>query len=254
MASSDIPPSEFLRKCRRRGLPQNVAGQRFGRLTAVGFAQKNRVGTWWLFRCECGTEKVLLQNVVMRGRIKSCGCLYRDSRGLTHRTHGQTKHPLMSVFKGMMQRCYNPNFKAFKDYGARGIDVCQEWRGDRSRFIKWGEANGYEAGLDIDRRDNNKGYSEHNCRFVTRKVNTNNHRRNRRVTFRGRSLTIAELSRETGLNYGTLLSRIKRQKWDAETAVTMSVEEGRKMATAKMHAWHRHRAKPRRKLQGRDER
>ena len=83
-------------------------------------------------------------------------------------------HPLYGVWQNMKNRCYNSNVPAYKDYGAIGIDVCDSWRNDFQPFFDWAKENNWEKGLEIDRIDNDKGYSPENCRIVTRKVNLAN--------------------------------------------------------------------------------
>lgn len=74
----------------------------------------------------------------------------------------------------MRQRCTNPKHPQYRRYGGRGITVCEEWLKDPRPFIEWGMAHGYAKGLEIDRRDNDKGYSSGNCRFVTEPVQASN--------------------------------------------------------------------------------
>ncbi|MHA1692205.1 MAG: hypothetical protein ACTSU7_11305 [Candidatus Heimdallarchaeaceae archaeon] len=74
---------------------------------------------------------------------------------------------LSKLFTSMKTRCYNPNFLRYDRYGGRGITICQEWLDDRNKFIAWAKENGYKPKLSIDRKDNNKGYSPSNCRFIT---------------------------------------------------------------------------------------
>jgi len=74
----------------------------------------------------------------------------------------------------MKNRCNNANHPYYKAYGGRGIAICEEWSKSFLCFEKWALANGYEESLELDRRDNDKGYSPTNCRFVTHKENCNN--------------------------------------------------------------------------------
>ena len=90
--------------------------------------------------------------------------------------HGLTGHPLYSRWNNMKSRCHNPNNPSYKDYGARGITVCDEWRNDFKAFYDWSMANGYQDDLTIDRTDNDRGYSPDNCRWVTMEVQCTNRR------------------------------------------------------------------------------
>lgn len=138
---------------------------------------------------------------------------------------------LNSIFNGMKHRCYNPKDKFYKDYGARGIIVCAEWN-DRDRvstlhnatkgflaFKKWALENGYNDKLTIDRIDVNKGYSPDNCRWVSALVQANNTRSNHYLTYKGKTQSLADWCRELNLNYGTVRSRINRNKWSVEKAL-----------------------------------
>lgn len=82
-----------------------------------------------------------------------------------------------SIWGMLIQRCHNPKNKNYKDYGLRGIYVCDEWRSDSGAFIRWALENGYKEGLQIDRINNNEGYTPENCRFVTHSINVLNRRK-----------------------------------------------------------------------------
>ena len=104
----------------------------------------------------------------------------------SHRIHGACcDHPdLYGVWCSMKSRCENPNRPKFKDYGNRGIEVCEEWQ-DSWNFVQWAVSHGYRKGLQLDRIDNDKGYSPDNCRFVTPKENSRNRRNTKFLTIKG---------------------------------------------------------------------
>ena len=110
-----------------------------------------------------------------------------------HFTHGFSKSEprIYGLWLTMKSRCENPNREKYKDYGARGITVCEEWQ-NAGNFVKWALSNGYKQGLQIDRIDNNKGYSPDNCRFVTPKENTLNRRNSIRLTIDGETKTVED--------------------------------------------------------------
>lgn len=159
---------------------KDITGQRFGRLVVIGRAghSKNR-RVLWNCQCDCGQRRVVAGVSLRRGDTKSCGCLSREITGDVHRKHGKSRTPLYTVWKGMMTRCGlmgKPNKQEVKNYVNRGITVCEEWRVFEN-FERWALANGYAKGLELDRRDNDKGYCPENCHFVTDKQNTRNRRR-----------------------------------------------------------------------------
>lgn len=107
----------------------------------------------------------------------------------------------------MKDRCYNPKLKDYKNYGGRGIKVCEEWH-KFENFYEWSMKNGYRDGLEIDRIDVNGDYTPNNCRFVPRLINANNKRNNRFITHNGETLTLSQWANKLGINRKTITSRI----------------------------------------------
>jgi hypothetical protein len=147
-------------------------GQRFGRLTVL-----KRVGdgkgsnSKWLCHCDCGNEIITFAGNMRRGKTRSCGCLYREARGLATVTHGETRGYKRTVewqtWAGMFKRCYNPKNKSFRYYGGKGIKVCERWR-DYAQFLTdMGRKPSPEHS--IDRIDNDDDYTSQNCRWATRR-------------------------------------------------------------------------------------
>ena len=125
---------------------------------------------------------------------------------------------LHGVWNGMKQRCSNPNNNSYKNYGGRGITVCDEWQ-EFLPFYNWCMANGYEEGLTLDRIDNSIGYRPDNCRFVDRLVQANNNRRNILITAFGKTMTLPEWSREMNIKQNTIYRRLFIMKWTPEESV-----------------------------------
>lgn len=139
--------------------------------------------------------------------------------------HGLKNHRLHSVWSDMLGRCHSVTNRAYKDYGARGITVCKEWREDFMSFFMWAMKEGYRKGLSLDRIDNNKGYSPMNCRWVTMKEQSNNRRSNHLLTFNGKTQTMQQWADETGINYWTIRDRLARCHWSVEKTLTQPVRK-----------------------------
>lgn len=138
---------------------------------------------------------------------------------------------LNHVYHGMKNRCYNPHVRSYKDYGGRGITICDEWNNPEKicthygiyskgwqAFEKWALSHGYKEGLSIDRIDNNRGYSPENCRWVDKKTQSNNRNFCRFITYKGKTQTLKQWCEELNINYKQTHARIVRGGWAIEQA------------------------------------
>ena len=135
--------------------------------------------------------------------------------------HGLSHEPLFNVLSKMHYRCENENHSQYKDYGGRGITVCDEWSMDNAEaFISWALEHGYKKGLEIDRIDNSKGYSPDNCHFVTRKENCRNRRSNKKVIINGEEMLLCEaVERFCVVSKQEFERRYYHRKWPLEKAL-----------------------------------
>lgn len=198
----------------------NLVGKSFGRLTVTEPAPNKNKRVAWLCKCECGNTKTILAGLLMVGHTKSCGCLHKEiATNNIRKQHGSgvdnpnykhgaraAKHAEYNIWKSMNQRCNNPNYDRFKDYGGRGITVCSEWTNSYESFIA-DMGPRPSPKYSVERIDNNKGYSPDNCKWATQHEQMANTRRNVFLTHEDETLHIAEWARRLNVNAGLLQHR-----------------------------------------------
>jgi hypothetical protein len=197
-------------------------GDKYGRLTVVAEVEGNRYSRRILCRCDCGMEKIIALNLLLSGNTKSCGCLKREMRIAKNTSHGLSKHCLYSVWSSMKDRCLNSNIDSYKNYGARGISVCDEWM-DFANFYNWAINNGYKKGLTIERVDYNGNYDPSNCTWIPFKDQSKNRRSNHWIEFNGEIKTMSQWARDFGFKRGTIKDRIERG-WPIQKALTTPIK------------------------------
>lgn len=146
-------------------------------------------------------------------------------------SHGQAHKPIYSVYCNMIERCHYPKDHNYKNYGARGIKVCDEWRQSKKAFFDWAYANGYKKGLSLDRIDVNGDYTPENCRWATTKQQSNNKRTSHYVVINGEKHTISEWAEISGILKSTLRERILRG-WEGERLLIKPNEKVHKFGTS----------------------
>ena len=141
--------------------------------------------------------------------------------------HGMKGTRLYRIWLNIKNRCSNPKSDRFKDYGGRGINVCEEWKKDFKSFHDWSISNGYDDDLTIDRIDNDGNYEPSNCRWVTAMEQANNSRKCHVIEFNGESHNMTEWSKILGIPRYVLSNRINTYGWDIERAFTTKVMNGK---------------------------
>lgn len=214
---------------RKRIEPADYIGKKYGRLTIVEYV--GRIKNYQIVmrcKCDCGTmsKDVILSNL-KSGITTSCGCVHKERVKDALTKHGYAKSRLYNVWALMKDRCYNERNKYYKDYGGRGIKVCEEWRCSFESFQEWAHNNGYKEGLSIDRVDVNGCYEPDNCRWATAKEQARNKRNNIMLKIGGRVAPLSEWAEILNLPYHTIHMRL-RNGWDVVPALTTPVNAYRK--------------------------
>lgn len=155
--------------------PENYVGKKYGRLTIVDIVFE-RGQSYAVCKCDCGKMTKVRPCNLENSHTSSCGCgiAERTSQRLT--THGATGTRLYGIWGGMIARCYDASAIPYKNYGKRGISVCDEWRYSFEVFRDWALSNGYDKRLTIDRINVNGNYEPSNCRWATKEVQSRNQR------------------------------------------------------------------------------
>ena len=211
----------------------DLTGQVYERLTVIKrvddyISPSGSHQVQWLCKCKCGKEVIVTGNNLKNGNSKSCGCYNRELLPKINSTHNASNTRLYHIWTCMKDRCYNPKNKKYKDYGGRGIIICDEWINDFEAFANWAYDNGYIENVSrgectIDRIDVNGNYCQQNCRWVNQKVQTNNKRNNHYITYNGETHTVTEWNNILGYKKGVLSRRIF-SGWSIEDAFTKPVK------------------------------
>ena len=195
----------------------SLVGITFNSWTVI--SEPHRVGRTWFVtcRCACGTERSVNKYSLMRGGSRSCGCM---------KNHGEAKTvqrtPEYAAWSNMKNRCYTATTPYYRDYGGRGITVCEAWRNDFRAFlhdVRRRPGSGYS----LDRIDPDGNYEPGNVRWATRQTQNNNQRRpGRPLTVAGVTKRLDDWATEYGISRHTILTRLA-DGWSPEDAVTKPV-------------------------------
>lgn len=211
---------------------EDLSYQKFNKLTALYrvhdyVSPSGYKKAQWMCLCDCGNYTIVPASQLKGGGTKSCGCLKAiasSENGKKTKTHGESHTRLYGIWAGIKSRCYGPYMQDYKNYGGRGITMCDEWRNSYIAFRDWALSHGYTDDLTIDRIDVNGNYEPQNCRWITIKEQCNNTRVNRYLTLDGVTKTKTQWSEEYGMSPQVLAYRIDQAGMSMAEALSAPVE------------------------------
>ncbi len=205
----------------------DITGQKFNRLTVIRLHSRgngrDKQAFWWC-KCECGSELAVRGYCLRKNHTRSCGCLQPEATSRAVTTHGHTKgyrfSPEYASWCAMKDRCLNPKTPSYKDYGARGITVHPEWIDSFEAFLEHiGPIPADGKRYTLDRTKNDQNYVPGNVKWSDDVTQANNKRNNIKLTAFGKTMTLPQWSRETGISKRILRNRYLAD-WDHERIVT----------------------------------
>lgn len=212
---------------------EDIIGKQFGRLTVVSINNRKQLykcgkpsGGLYYYdcRCTCGNKCVKSITYLTHTKVPSCGCYAKEILVKYNKEnkvkHGWRNTRLYREWRSMKSRCCHKSVNGYKNYGGRGIEVCNEWKNDFTTFKDWAISNGYNDNLSLDRIDVNGNYEPDNCRWVSLKEQGRNRRNNNFITFGGETHCLSEWAEILSIDRATLYNRIYRSKWTIERAFT----------------------------------
>lgn len=192
---------------------KDFTGLRGGKLTATKRTNRQTTNRSWIweFKCDCGGTTEARVADVKRGHTTSCGCNQKQATKEAKLEHGMEGERLYRVWANMKTRCTNPNNRAYKWYGGRGINVYDDWL-EFIPFMEWALNNGYKEHLTIERIDNNEGYNPTNCEWIPLEKQALNRTNTKVIDINGKSYTVKEVSEITGTSIYILWNRRNRSQ------------------------------------------
>jgi hypothetical protein len=197
------------------------AGERFARLVLTEELDNRR----WLCKCDCGKSCVVRAATLRSGSTRSCGCLQRERASEANLKHGHAVGGRLTktyvAWANMLQRCCNVSHERYKDYGGRGVEVCERWRTFNNFLADMGPCP--RKGLTIERTNNNGNYEPGNCVWDTYKAQGNNTRHNRLIEYQQITMTLAQWAERVELRPDTIRMRLDQLGWSVERALATPV-------------------------------
>lgn len=212
---------DVLSKTRRLDL----SNRWFGRLRVIRSIGSRSGRQFWKCLCSCGNVTDVESSSLVRGNTTSCGCARYENATASSTTHGMSHLPEYSTWKSIRRRCLVETSKDYKDYGGRGIKICDTWIESFENFYA-DMGPRPSPNHSIDRENNNGNYEPGNCRWTTAEEQALNKRTTRYVIYHGESIPMVQLARTHGINYSRL-KYLLNKGYSAEDAVATIINEKR---------------------------
>lgn len=207
--------------CYRISKMEDYTGQKFGSLTAIKLVRGGKDNTFrWFCECDCGRHTYAQPHSLKIGKTRGCGY----SAGCT--THGLSRTPEYSTWTGMKRRCYSPNHKSYKNYGGKGIIVCDRWLESFENFLE--DMGNRPEDMSIERKDRDGNYEPSNCEWADNATQLENRSATVIIKYNGKTQSLKKWSEETGLPAPTIRDRMRKHKWSIEKALTTPVRKHNK--------------------------
>lgn len=209
----------------------DITGKKFNHLLVFERLENAPGGVpVWKCLCDCGNYTTVRGKNLKNGSVKSCGCLQKIPKNITH---NMSKTRMYHIWSMMRRRCNDPKNHAYINYGGRGITVCDEWNGSFEPFMDWALSHGYDDNLTIDRIDNDGNYCPDNCRWVKPEEQAQNRRRNWKIEHQGKTKNLKQWCDELNLDYKRTHNRLNQLGMTFEKAISMPVMAQKRNKEAK---------------------
>lgn len=193
----------------------DLTGKTFGRIMVVqDVGRSPRKDVMWLCKCKCGNETRLPTRKLLSNETVSCGCFRNDLVKMRQTTHNHSRTPTYTSWNSMINRCTNRKHTSYKNYGARGIQVCDRWLGSFDNFLS--DMGERPKGKSLDRIDVNKGYEPNNCKWSTRKEQQRNMRNNIMLEHKGEIKSLPEWCEILNLDYNKARNKFRYKDYTIE--------------------------------------
>jgi hypothetical protein len=177
------------------------------------------------FRCKCGKEFISLLHSVTRGKTEGCGCIRLERIHESLSKHNDTHSKEYNIWSKIKARCYKPSIKEYRNYGARGIKMCDRWRNSYANFLAdMGRCPSPKHS--IDRINNDGDYEPSNCRWATKRQQSVNRRNNLYINYNGEVKTLVEWCEHFKIHYKMAHERLRYKNMSFEDVIKKGIERG----------------------------